>query len=121
MFIRNHLMVQIGSFGKAQCEARCGSSGERCNAADGPIWTTEGRVFTSAGKARFALWPVRPQADRNAVSGRENPVKLIPYKHEALQAVMWRVQFSSRSLNLWIFPVWVFGNRSRKAILRGYL
>ncbi len=31
------------------------------------------RIFTSAGKARFAPWPVRPQAGRNAVRRRENP------------------------------------------------
>ncbi len=45
MFIRNRLMVQIGSLGKARCEARCGASGKRRNAADGPIWTTEGLSF----------------------------------------------------------------------------
>ncbi len=34
-------MVQIGSLGKA----RCGASGKRRNAADGPIWPTEGLGF----------------------------------------------------------------------------
>ncbi len=38
-------MVQIGSLGKARCDARCGASGKRRNAADGPIWTTEGLRF----------------------------------------------------------------------------
>ena len=49
-------MVQIGSFGKARCEARCGASGKRRNAADAPIWTTEGRVFKPSDCVTVHLW-----------------------------------------------------------------
>jgi hypothetical protein len=38
-------MGQIGSLGKARREARCGASGKRRNADDGPIWRTEGSGF----------------------------------------------------------------------------
>ncbi len=44
-FIWNRWMAQIGSLGKARCEVRCGASGKRRNAADGPIWRTEGLGF----------------------------------------------------------------------------
>ena len=49
------LMVQLGSSGKARCAARCGASGKRRNAAGGPIWTTEGRVFRPSGQRCTSL------------------------------------------------------------------
>ncbi len=84
MFTRNRLMVQIGSLGKARCAARCGASGKRRNVADGPIWTTEGRVFTPSDCVTVPLWTEGPRREPCLVSRRENPVKLIPCKHEAL-------------------------------------
>ncbi len=84
MFTRNRLMVQIGSFGEARCEARCGASGKRCNVADGPIWTTEGRVFTPSDCVTAHLWSARPRREPCLASRRENPVKLIPYEREAI-------------------------------------
>ncbi len=100
MFIRNRLMVQIGPFGKARCEARCSASGKRRNVAGGPIWTTEGRVFTPADCVTVRLWPHGPRREPCLASRRENPVKLIPYKHEALWAYAPRFRLANvRSRN----------------------
>ncbi|MEM1046596.1 MAG: hypothetical protein AAGL24_10605 [Pseudomonadota bacterium] len=43
-------MIQISSLGEANGAARCGASGKPFNEADGLIWFTEGRIFSTAGR-----------------------------------------------------------------------
>jgi hypothetical protein len=55
-----HLMGQSGSFGQARRAARCGApesqmAGKRRNAADEPLWPTEGRVLWSRGRVALVI------------------------------------------------------------------
>ena len=53
--VQTHLMVQIGSSGKARCAAQCRTSGKRRNAVGGPMWPTEVRVFRLSGQRCASL------------------------------------------------------------------
>ncbi len=68
-------MGHCGSFCKARDAVRCGVSDKARNAADGPQWPTEGRVFLpSSGVARCLRYQYRGAA-RALLEGKIIPVK----------------------------------------------
>ncbi len=66
-------MGQSGSFGQARRAARCGSSGKRCNAADEPLWPTEGRVLLSRGRVALLIRCPASHFEALLTPGQNNP------------------------------------------------
>ncbi len=71
----DHLMGQSGSFGQARRAARCGSSGKRRNAADEPLWPTEGRVLLARGRVALLIRCPASHFEALLTTGQNNPVK----------------------------------------------
>lgn len=68
-------MAQIGSLGKAWRAARCGASGKRHNAVEGPICTTEGQVLLCHGGVALLMRCPASHFEALLTMAQETPVK----------------------------------------------
>ncbi len=78
-----HLMGQSGSFGQARRAARCGApgvqmAGKRRNAADEPLWPTEGRVLLSRGRVALLIRCPASHFQALLTTGQNNPGQMVP-------------------------------------------